>query len=42
MNPVNALEKACIRFDRDRVVEIRQVERIERPKVSRIERDGVI
>lgn len=41
-NPVNALERACIRLAPDRIIEIRQVDDITKPKVTRIERDGVV
>ncbi len=38
-----ALERACIRFAPDREVVIRQIDRIiERPPISRIERNGII
>jgi len=41
-NPVQALEKAYIRFMSDRIVEIRMVEPIiERPPIKRISRDAL-
>lgn len=41
-NPINALERACIRFGPGRIIEMRQVDDIIRPKVTRIERNGII
>lgn len=44
-NPINALERACIRFAPDRVVEIRLISDhgfTGRPHVAKIERNGVI
>jgi len=41
-DPVQALEKSCVRFSRDRIVEIRMVDQvIERPPVKRISRDAL-
>ena len=40
---VEALQKACIKFTPDRIVEIRQIEHsITRPPINRTERNGGI
>jgi hypothetical protein len=40
-DPVNAVEKACIRLGPERMAEIRELN-INKPKVNRIARNGII
>lgn len=39
-DPVNAVEKACLRLGPERMAEIKEIHPL--PSVNRIERDGVI